>query len=391
MGCCASSQKKKGAAAGDRKKKEPAERPSQIAPAASPSPTPTPTPTPTPSPSAEMSRLGASQGAVRTKFISSPGHTHRLSFTYEELNAATLGFPQNHFLGEGGFGKVYKGVLDGNEVAIKILNPNGSQGNREFCTEVMVLSRMNHPNLVKLVGFCADDDQRLLVYEFMPLGSLETHIFDLPPDKKPLDWNTRMKILAGAAQGLKHLHVNCNPPVINRDVKCANILLGEGYHPKLADFGLAKLGPTGDDTHVSTRVMGTPGYCAPEYLESGQLTIKSDIYSFGVVILEVITGRKALDQSRIKAERSLAEWAIPLINQKDFTMLADPALGNQYSMTSLFQALSVARMCLNTTASRRPQIAEIAAALAHISKSKRTRRSAHQQSAAQVHQPGEDI
>lgn len=117
-----------------------------------------------------------------------------------------------------------------------------------------------------------------------------------------------MKILAGAAQGLKHLHVNCNPPVINRDVKCANILLGEEYHPKLADFGLAKLGPTGDDTHVSTRVMGTPGYCAPEYLESGQLTIKSDVYSFGVVILEVITGRKALDQSRIRAERSLAEW-----------------------------------------------------------------------------------
>ncbi|VAI07038.1 unnamed protein product [Triticum turgidum subsp. durum] len=117
-----------------------------------------------------------------------------------------------------------------------------------------------------------------------------------------------MKILAGAAQGLKHLHVICNPPVINRDVKCANILLGEEYHAKLADFGLAKLGPTGDDTHVSTRVMGTPGYCAPEYLESGQLTTKSDVYSFGVVILEVITGRKALDQSRIRAERSLAEW-----------------------------------------------------------------------------------
>uniref|UniRef100_A0A453IBX3 Protein kinase domain-containing protein n=1 Tax=Aegilops tauschii subsp. strangulata TaxID=200361 RepID=A0A453IBX3_AEGTS len=118
-------------------------------------------------------------------------------------------------------------------------------------------------------------------------------LLDLPPDKKPIDWNTRIKILVGAAQGLKHLHVNCNPPIINRDVKCANILLGEEYHPKLADF-----------------VMGTPGYCAPEYLESGQLTIKSDVYSFGVVILEVITGRKALDQSRIKAERSLAEWIL---------------------------------------------------------------------------------
>ncbi|VAI07036.1 unnamed protein product [Triticum turgidum subsp. durum] len=389
MGCCTSSQKK-GAAAGDMRK-EPAEKPSQIAPAASPSPTP--------SPSAEMSRLETSQGAVRTKFISSPGpHADRLSFTYKELNAATLGFPRDHFLGEGGFGKVYKGVLDGNEVAIKILNPNGLQGNKEFCTEVMVLNRMHHPNLVKLVGFCADDDQRLLVYEYMPLGSLETHIFDLPPDKKPLDWNTRMKILAGAAQGLKHLHVICNPPVINRDVKCANILLGEEYHAKLADFGLAKLGPTGDDTHVSTRVMGTPGYCAPEYLESGQLTTKSDVYSFGVVILEVITGRKALDQSRIRAERKLLlaspqcynvctkdnivlpgiSLATPLINRRDFAMLADPTLGNQYSMTSLYQVLSVARMCLNTTASQRPQITDVVAALAHISKSRRTRRPAHQ-------------
>ena len=117
-----------------------------------------------------------------------------------------------------------------------------------------------------------------------------------------------MKILAGAAQGLKHLHVKTNPPIINRDVKCSNILLGEGYHPKLSDFGLAKLGPTGDDTHVSTRVMGTPGYCAPEYLESGQLTLRSDIYSFGVVILEVVTGRRALDQGRSRAERNLAEW-----------------------------------------------------------------------------------
>jgi serine/threonine protein kinase len=131
---------------------------------------------------------------------------------------------------------------------------------------------------------------------------------DLSPDKKPLDWNTRMKILAGAAQGLQHLHVSTDPPIINRDVKCSNILLGEGYHPKLSDFGLAKLGPTGDDTHVSTRVMGTPGYCAPEYLESGHITLRSDIYSFGVVILEVITGRRALDQRRGKAERNLAEW-----------------------------------------------------------------------------------
>lgn len=131
---------------------------------------------------------------------------------------------------------------------------------------------------------------------------------DLPPDKKRLDWNTRMKIAAGAAKGLEYLHDKANPPVIYRDLKCSNILLGEGYHPKLSDFGLAKLGPVGDKTHVSTRVMGTYGYCAPEYAMTGQLTLKSDVYSFGVVLLEIITGRKAIDNSKAAGEYNLVAW-----------------------------------------------------------------------------------
>lgn len=131
---------------------------------------------------------------------------------------------------------------------------------------------------------------------------------DLPPDRKQLDWNTRMKIAAGAAKGLEYLHDKANPPVIYRDLKCSNILLGEGYHPKLSDFGLAKLGPVGDNTHVSTRVMGTYGYCAPEYAMTGQLTLKSDVYSFGVVLLEIITGRKAIDNSRAAGEHNLVAW-----------------------------------------------------------------------------------
>lgn len=131
---------------------------------------------------------------------------------------------------------------------------------------------------------------------------------DLPPDKKRLDWNTRMKIAAGAAKGLEYLHDKANPPVIYRDLKCSNILLGEDYHPKLSDFGLAKLGPVGDKTHVSTRVMGTYGYCAPEYAMTGQLTLKSDVYSFGVVLLEIITGRKAIDNSKTAGEHNLVAW-----------------------------------------------------------------------------------
>ena len=133
-------------------------------------------------------------------------------------------------------------------------------------------------------------------------------MLDLPPDKKRLDWNTRMKIAAGAAKGLEYLHDKANPPVIYRDLKCSNILLDEDYHPKLSDFGLAKLGPVGDNTHVSTRVMGTYGYCAPEYAMTGQLTLKSDVYSFGVVLLEIITGRKAIDNARAAGEHNLVAW-----------------------------------------------------------------------------------
>ncbi|XP_022777051.1 serine/threonine-protein kinase PBS1 isoform X2 [Durio zibethinus] len=257
------------------------------------------------------------------------------TFTFRELAAATKNFRPESFLGEGGFGHVYKGRLEstGQVVAVKQLDRNGLQGNREFLVEVLMLSLLHHPNLVNLIGYCADGDQRLLVYEFMPLGSLEDHLHDLPPEKEPLDWNTRMKIAAGAAKGLEYLHDKANPPVIYRDFKSSNILLEEGFHPKLSDFGLAKLGPVGDKSHVSTRVMGTYGYCAPEYAMTGQLTVKSDVYSFGVVFLELITGRKAIDSTRPHGEQNLVTWASPLFNdRRKFSKLADPRLRGRYPM-----------------------------------------------------------
>lgn len=196
-----------------------------------------------------------------------------------------------------------------------------------------MLSLMHHPNLVNLIGFCAEGDHRLLVYEYMPLGSLEDHLFgissislqqnisagvskcksraisaDLTPLMEPLDWDTRMKIAAGAAKGLDSLH-SANPPVIYRDLKASNILLEEGFNPKLSDFGLAKFGPVGDKSYVSTRVMGTYGYCAPEYASSGRLTIKTDIYSYGIVLLELITGHRALDEVNGHQEY-LVNWVI---------------------------------------------------------------------------------
>ncbi|XP_020522959.1 serine/threonine-protein kinase PBL27 isoform X2 [Amborella trichopoda] len=296
-------------------------------------------------------------------------HIAAQTFTFKELAAATKNFRQECFLGEGGFGRVYKGRLEstGQVVAVKQLDRNGLQGNREFLVEVLMLSLLHHPNLVNLIGYCADGDQRLLVYEFMPLGSLDDHLHDLPPDKEPLDWNTRMKIAAGAAKGLEYLHDKANPPVIYRDFKSSNILLDEGYHPKLSDFGLAKLGPVGDKSHVSTRVMGTYGYCAPEYAMTGQLTVKSDVYSFGVVFLELITGRKAIDSTRAPGEQNLVAWARPLFNdRRKFPKMADPLLQGRYPMRGLYQALAVAAMCLQEQAATRPLIGDVVTALSYL-------------------------
>ncbi|XP_021889812.1 probable serine/threonine-protein kinase PBL5 [Carica papaya] len=295
------------------------------------------------------------------------------TFTFEELAAATGNFRSDCFLGEGGFGKVYKGHLEkiNQVVAIKQLDRNGLQGIREFVVEVLTLSLADHPNLVKLIGFCAEGDQRLLVYEYMPLGSLENHLHDFLPGRKPLDWNARMKIAAGAARGLEYLHEKMKPPVIYRDLKCSNILLGEGYHPKLSDFGLAKVGPSGDKTHVSTRVMGTYGYCAPDYAMTGQLTFKSDIYSFGVVLLELITGRKAIDNTREHKEQNLVGWARPLFkDRRSFSQMVDPLLQGQYPVRGLYQALAISAMCVQEQPNMRPVISDVVMALNYLASQK---------------------
>ncbi|KAK1409530.1 hypothetical protein QVD17_36056 [Tagetes erecta] len=303
------------------------------------------------------------------------GSTHIAAhtFTFRELAAAAKNFRADYLLGEGGFGRVYRGRLESTNqvVAIKQLDRNGLQGNREFLVEVLMLSLLHHPNLVNLIGYCADGDQRLLVYEYMPLGSLEDHLHDLAPDKQQLDWNTRMKIAAGAAKGLEYLHDKASPPVIYRDLKCSNILLDEEYNPKLSDFGLAKLGPVGDNTHVSTRVMGTYGYCAPEYAMTGQLTLKSDVYSLGVVLLEIITGRKAIDHSKTGCEHNLVAWARPLFkDRRKFGQMADPALQGQYPVRGLYQALAVAAMCVQEQPNMRPVIADVVTALTYLASQK---------------------
>ncbi|KAK4482387.1 hypothetical protein RD792_009542 [Penstemon davidsonii] len=291
------------------------------------------------------------------------------TFTFRELASATNNFRQECLLGEGGFGRVYKGRLDktGQIVAVKQLDRNGLQGNREFLVEVLMLSLLHHQNLVNLIGYCADGEQRLLVYEYMPLGSLEDHLLDLPPRQPPLPWFTRMKIALNAAKGLEYLHDKANPPVIYRDLKSSNILLDREYNAKLSDFGLAKLGPVGDRSHVSSRVMGTYGYCAPEYQRTGQLTVKSDVYSFGVVLLELITGKRAVDTTRSHEEQNLVTWADPIFKEPNrFSELADPLLRGDFPRKSFNQAVAVAAMCLQEDATIRPLISDVVTALSYL-------------------------
>ncbi|XP_074279144.1 putative serine/threonine-protein kinase PBL21 isoform X2 [Silene latifolia] len=282
-------------------------------------------------------------------------------FTYHELAVATKNFRDSHLIGEGGFGKVYKGRLeDGQVIAAKRLNLESLQGNQEFIVEVLMLSLLHDPNLVTLIGYCAEGDQRILVYEYMPKGSLADHLFG----KHALDWTTRLKIAAGAARGMKYLHCVAKPAVIYRDVKSANILLDEYFNPKLSDFGLAKLGPQDDKTHVSTRVMGTYGYCAPEYAASGKLSPRSDIYSFGVVLMEILTGRKALDSTKNTSEQNLVLWSRRIMkDRRRHKELIDPRLQGHVPSRSFHRYLTVTDMCLRERANLRPSIEQIVGAL----------------------------
>ncbi|KAM3405039.1 hypothetical protein ACQJBY_007870 [Aegilops geniculata] len=290
-------------------------------------------------------------------------------FTYSQLSDATNSFSQENLLGEGGFGRVYKGYIPETMevIAVKQLDKDGLQGNREFLVEVLMLSLLHHPNLVTLLGYCTECDQKILVYEYMPLGSLQDHLLDLTPKSQPLSWHTRMKIAVDAARGLEYLHEVANPPVVYRDLKASNILLDGNFRAKLADFGLAKLGPVGDKTHVTTRVMGTYGYCAPEYAMSGKLTKMSDIYCFGVVFLELITGRRAIDTTKPTREQILVHWAAPLFkDKKKFTKMADPKLDSKYPLKGLYQALAISSMCLQEEASSRPLISDVVTALTFL-------------------------
>ncbi|XP_057435949.1 serine/threonine-protein kinase PBL34-like isoform X2 [Lotus japonicus] len=298
--------------------------------------------------------------------------SHLRKFKFNELKVATRNFRPESLLGEGGFGCVFKGWIEENgtapvkpgtglTVAVKTLNHDGLQGHKEWLAELNILGDLVHPNLVKLIGFCIEDDQRLLVYEFMPRGSLENHLFRR---SLPLPWLIRMKIALGAARGLYFLHEEAQRPIIYRDFKTSNILLDAEYNAKLSDFGLAKDGPEGEKTHISTRVMGTYGYAAPEYVMTGHLTTKSDVYSFGVVLLEMLTGRRSIDKNRPNGEHNLVEWARPVLgDRRTFFQIIDPRLEGHFSVKGAQKAGHLAAQCLSRDPKSRPKMSEVVQAL----------------------------
>ncbi|XP_024966408.1 proline-rich receptor-like protein kinase PERK1 [Cynara cardunculus var. scolymus] len=287
------------------------------------------------------------------------------TFTYEELAMATDGFSDANLLGQGGFGYVHKGVLpNGKEVAVKSLKAGSGQGEREFQAEVEIISRVHHKHLVSLVGYCISGAQRMLVYEFVPNNTMEFHLHG--KNRPVMEFSTRLRIALGSAKGLAYLHEDCHPKIIHRDIKAANILLEFNFEAKVADFGLAKI--TSDvATHVSTRVMGTFGYLAPEYAASGKLSEKSDVFSYGVMLLELITGRRPVDSANTFMDDSLVDWARPLLTRAledgNFDAIVDSRLQKDYNPSEMARMVSCAAVCVRHSARRRPKMSQVVRAL----------------------------
>ncbi|XP_020593291.1 receptor-like serine/threonine-protein kinase ALE2 isoform X2 [Phalaenopsis equestris] len=286
------------------------------------------------------------------------------TFLLSELEKATNRFSSERMLGEGGYGRVYLGILEnGDEVAVKLLTRKEQNGDREFIGEVEMLSRLHHRNLVKLIGICIEGHKRCLVYELVRNGSVESHLHGADRDKQKLNWDARMKIALGAARGLAYLHEDSNPRVIHRDFKASNVLLEEDFTPKVSDFGLAKEASDASH-HISTRVMGTFGYVAPEYAMTGHLLVKSDVYSYGVVLLELITGRKPVYMTNADEPENLVTCARPLLTTKEgLEKLIDPSLQGICEFDDFARVAAVASMCIHTEASQRPFMGEVVQAL----------------------------
>ncbi|KAF7803693.1 BRASSINOSTEROID INSENSITIVE 1-associated receptor kinase 1 [Senna tora] len=283
-------------------------------------------------------------------------------FPLRELQVATDNFSNKNILGRGGFGKVYKGRLtDGSLVAVKRLKEERTQGGElQFQTEVEMISLAVHRNLLRLRGFCMTPTERLLVYPFMANGSVASCLRERPESLPPLEWPVRKRIALGSARGLAYLHDHCDPKIIHRDVKAANILLDEEYEAVVGDFGLAKL-MNYKDTHVTTAVRGTIGHIAPEYLSTGKSSEKTDVFGYGVMLLELITGQRAFDLARLANDDDvmLLDWVKGLLKDKKLETLVDADLQGNYNEEEVEQLIQVALLCTQGSPMERPKMSEV--------------------------------
>ncbi|XP_008802319.2 cold-responsive protein kinase 1-like [Phoenix dactylifera] len=279
-------------------------------------------------------------------------------FSYIELKSATDNFHPSNKIGRGGFGTVYKGILrNGEAVAIKLLSAESRQGVKEFLTEIDTITNVRHPNLVELIGCCVEGINRILVYEYVENNSLDHALLGPNSDTAKLNWSTRSAICLGTARGLAYLHEELEPHIVHRDIKASNILLDQDFAPKIGDFGLAKLFPD-NVTHISTRVAGTTGYLAPEYAMHGQLTKKADVYSFGVLVLEIISGSSSSKTIWSDMGKYILEWAWHLYEQGRLKELVDSSL-KEYPEDQVVRYIKVALFCTQAASGRRPSMSQV--------------------------------
>ncbi|CAN6558327.1 unnamed protein product [Malus baccata var. baccata] len=284
-------------------------------------------------------------------------------FTFKQLKDGTSNFDKANKIGEGGFGSVYKGVLaDGTVIAVKQLSSKSKQGNREFVNEIGMISALQHPHLVKLHGCCIEGNQLLLVYEYLENNSVAHALFRGKESHLKLDWPTRHKICIGTARGLAYLHEESRLKVVHRDIKATNVLLDKNLNPKISDFGLAKLDEE-DNTHISTRIVGTYGYMAPEYAMRGYLTDKADVYSFGILVLEIVSGRNNTTYRKKEESFYLLDWARLLKEQGNLMDLVDPRLGSDFNKEEMIVTINVALLCCNVTSTARPTMSSVVSML----------------------------
>ncbi|KAL8201433.1 hypothetical protein R6Q57_012772 [Mikania cordata] len=304
----------------------------------------------------------SSHGAMASPFIGLPENSHLgwgHWFTLRDLEQATHRFSNENVIGEGGYGVVYKGsLINGTEVAVKKLLNNLGQAEKEFRVEVEAIGHVRHKNLVRLLGYCMEGTQRMLVYEYVDNGNLEQWLHGDTQECGVLTWEARMKVLLGIAKALAYLHEAIEPKVVHRDIKSSNILIDHDFNGKLSDFGLAKLLDSGE-SHINTRVMGTFGYVAPEYANTGMLNEKSDIYSFGVLLLEAVTGRDPVDYNRVANEVNLVEWLKMMVGNRRAEEVVDPNLDPKPSTHALKRALLVALRCVDPDSGKRPKMSQV--------------------------------